>query len=148
MVSLREVTRDNLHGVLFLNVRDDQAHFVASNAVSIAQAHFHPDTAWFRAIYADETPVGFAMLEVDREKCHYFLWRFMIGAEFQHLGFGRQAIALLVAHVKTLPNATGLSLSYVPGEGSAGAFYERVGFVATGEQDGGELIMRMEFERA
>ena len=33
---------------------DEQKQFVASNAVSIAEAHFRPDYACFRAIYADD----------------------------------------------------------------------------------------------
>jgi hypothetical protein len=60
--SLREVTLDNLRDVLRLTVAAHQEQFVASNAVSIAQAYFYRDSAWFRAIYADDTPVGFVML--------------------------------------------------------------------------------------
>jgi len=60
-VTLREVTADNLGVVLALEVLEEQQNFVASNARSIAQAHFHQE-AWFRAIYADEVPVGFLML--------------------------------------------------------------------------------------
>ncbi len=46
-----------------LAVSPAQAEFVAPNAVSIAQAYFEREIAWFRGIYADETPVGFLMLE-------------------------------------------------------------------------------------
>ncbi len=79
--------------------------------ISIAEASFEPK-AWFRAIYANETPVGFAMLYDDREKPEYFLWRFMIDARYQHLGFGRQALQLLIDHVRTLPDAREFLLSY------------------------------------
>ena len=48
-VTLREVTRENLHQVLQLKVKPEQEQFVANNAVSIAQAYFEPK-AWFRAI--------------------------------------------------------------------------------------------------
>ena len=64
-VTLREVTRENLDDILDLKVIREQENFVASNAVSIAQAHFYPvcpETAWFRAIYADEVPVGFVLI--------------------------------------------------------------------------------------
>ena len=57
-VSLREVTADTVRMICRLDVSEEQKHFVAPNAVSIAQAYFEPK-AWFRAIYADETPVGF-----------------------------------------------------------------------------------------
>ena len=87
-VSLREVTKDNLRDVLRLKVAPEQERFVASNAVSIAQAYFDRDAAWFRAVYAGDTPVGFVMLEVNPAKAEYFLWRFMIDQRFQKLGFG------------------------------------------------------------
>lgn len=38
-----------------------QRNMVTDNAVSIAQAHFS-ENAWFRAVYADDTPIGFIML--------------------------------------------------------------------------------------
>ena len=141
-LSLREVTRETLGDVLRLAVAPGQEHFVATNAVSIAQASFYPETAWFRAIYADGTPVGFVMLEVDAEKPAYHVWRFMIDQRFQKLGLGARAMDLVMDHVRTRPGGTELSLSHVPGDGSPGPFYEKLGFVYTGEEDEGELIMR------
>ena len=63
-VSLREVTAETVTQVCRLSgtLKPPKSNFVASNAVSIAQAHFS-ETAWFRAVYADETPVGFVMLD-------------------------------------------------------------------------------------
>lgn len=141
-VSLREVTRESVLDVIRLKVAPEQERFVAPNAVSIAQAHFDPDTAWFRGIYADETLVGFVMLEDQPEKPQYYLWRFMIDRRFQGMGFGARAIELLVEHVRTRPGATELLVSVVPGEGSPGAFYERMGFSYTGAVEDGELVMR------
>ncbi len=111
------MTDDTARAVIRLRVRADQAHFVAPNAYSIAQAYFEPK-AWFRAVYADEVPVGFVMLEDDPEKEEYFLWRFMIDAAHQGKGYGAEAIRLLVEHVRTRPGARVLYVSYVPGEGS------------------------------
>ncbi len=142
-VSLREVTLENLRDILNLEVAPSQTQFVAPNPVSIAQAHFYPEKAWFRAIYADETPVGFLMLSDEPRKPDYFLWRLMVGADYQGLGFGAQAIALLIAYVKTRPQATELFTSYVPGEGSPGPFYHKLGFVDTGEVEDGEYVTRL-----
>jgi diamine N-acetyltransferase len=143
-ISLREITDETLGSILNLKVTPEQENFVASNAVSVAQAYFHRDTAWFRAIYADETPVGFLMLEDKPEKASYFLWRFMIDVRYQKFGFGKQAIELLIEHVKSRPNATELGVSCVPGEGSPCPFYEKLGFVYTGEKDEDELIMKLQ----
>lgn len=142
VVSLREVTRENLDEILDLEVAPEQEHFVANNAVSIAEAHFYPETAWFRAIYADETPVGFIMLSDDAAKPEYFLWRLMLDARYQKFGFAAKAMELLFEYVRTRPGAKEIFTSCVPGEGSPFRFYERLGFSDTGKMDEDEVIMR------
>lgn len=102
----------------------DQGHFVAGNPWSIAQAHFS-DHAWFRAIYADETPVGFLMLYDDPARSQYFLWRLMVDERFQGYSYGRRGVELLIEHVKSRPGAVELLVSHMPGEGNPGPFYER-----------------------
>lgn len=141
-VTLREVTKETVRAVLRLKVRPEQEAFVANNAVSIAQAYFEPK-AWFRAIYAGEEPVGFLMLYDDPETPEYFLWRFMVDAAHQGKGYGKQALNLLVEHVRGRPGATTLGVSYVPGEGSPEGFYRAYGFVPTGEMDGDEAIAQL-----
>lgn len=148
-ITLREVTTKNLRQVLELKVSEAQNQFVASNPVSVAQAYFKRDHAWFRGIYADDTPVGFLMLYDNPQEAEYFLWRFMIDERYQGLGYGRQAIQLLINYVKTRPAATELKLSYVPDkEGSPGPFYTKLGFEETGEVDHGENVMVMKLNYA
>lgn len=141
-VHFREVTRDNLREVLHLKVAPEQERFVASNAVSIAQAYFYRDQAWFRALYAGDTPVGFLMLDDEPAKPRYTLWRFMIDTRHQRKGFGRQALELLFGHVRTRPGATELYTSCVDAANGPGPFYEGRGFTYTGELDGSERVMR------
>ena len=143
-VALREVTKENLREIFRLEVAPEQSHFVATNEMSIAQAYFDRDIAWFRAIYADETPVGFLMLSDDASKKKYFLWRLMIDARYQKFGFAKRALELLFDYVRTRPGAKELLVSYFPGEGSPEGFYEKLGFVPTGEMEGDEIIMRRE----
>ncbi len=138
-VSLREVTAETVRDVCRLTVAPGQERFVAPNSVSIAEAYFC-EKAWFRAIYADEMPVGFLMLYDDPQKPEYFLWRFIIADEHQGKGYGRSAIELLIEHVRTRPMAEKLSTSYVPGEGSPEGFYRGLGFEPTGEEDEGEIV--------
>ncbi|MEZ4590503.1 MAG: GNAT family N-acetyltransferase [Chloroflexota bacterium] len=142
-VSLREITKETLWPILKMKVAASQQEMVANNAVSISEAYFEPK-AWFRGIYADETPVGFIMLYDDAEKPTYFLWRLMVADGFQGMGYGRKAIALLIEYVKTRPNATELLVSHVPDlPGNPGPFYQKLGFEYTGEEDDGELVMRL-----
>ncbi|MCF7904370.1 MAG: GNAT family N-acetyltransferase, partial [Candidatus Marinimicrobia bacterium] len=131
-VTLREITKTTYREILNLKVGENQKQFVAANAVSLAQANFHPE-AWFRGVYAGDTAVGFAMLEIDTEKPEYYLWRFMIDEKHQSKGYGYQAMELLIRHVRTLPRATEFLLSYVPAQGSPREFYQKLGFEDTGE---------------
>lgn len=144
-VSLREVTATTVRAVCNLKVKPEQERFVAPNSISIAEAHFNPK-AWFRAIYADETPVGFVMLLDDQEVPRYYVWRYMMDGEYQGHGFGRQAMEQVIEYVRTRPAATRLELSYVPGEGSPRDFYAKLGFQDTGEAHGGENVMRLDLE--
>ena len=141
-VTLHEVTAASLKEVLALQVTGRQRAFVADNARSIAQAHFSPH-AWFRAIYADDTPVGFLMLYDDPEKPEYYLWRLMIDERYQGNGFGRRAVELLIRHVRTRPNARELFTSVVQADGGPQGFYERLGFALTGDYEDGEAVMRL-----
>ncbi len=141
-VSLREVTAETVRTICKLSVREDQQQFVAPNAVSIAEAHFS-EHAWFRAVYANDTPVGFIMLEDQPEKPEYYLWRFMIDASYQRMGFGRQALELFIAHVRTRPGATELETSVVQAPGGPQPFYESFGFALTGTYEHGEAVMRL-----
>jgi len=143
-VTLREITSDTVRIICDLAVHDDQKGFVAPNAVSIAQAHFS-EFAWFRAIYAGETPVGFLMLYDggDKPKPEYFLWRLMVDIRYQRLGLARKALDLLIEYVKTRPHATELATSIIEADGGPQPFYEKLGFSLTGEYEEGEAVMKL-----
>jgi diamine N-acetyltransferase len=86
------------------------------------------------------------MLSQDTEKAQYYLWRFMIDARYQGLGFGTRALEQVIAYVRALPGAKEMTLTFVPGELSPAAFYRRLGFVETGVEHDGELEMKLIFE--
>lgn len=144
-VTLREITADSVDLILNLRVAEEQVQFVASNAKSIAQAHYS-DHAWYRAIYAGDTPVGFVMLYIDEEKPEYYLWRLMIDEKYQRMGYGTRAMARVLEYVRDLPNAKEIRLSYFPAVGEPLPFYEKFGFVETGEWDGDEKMMVLTLE--
>ncbi len=141
-VQLLKITEDTVRTICNLTVHKEQKKFVAPNAVSIAQAYFS-DKAWFRAIYIGNIPVGFLMLEDQPKKPEYFLWRFMIDHRYQSMGYGRQALTLLIDHVKNRPNAAELLTSVVQAEGGPQQFYEKLGFELTGEYEDGEALMKL-----
>jgi diamine N-acetyltransferase len=145
-VSLREITKDTVRALCALKVAPEQEQFVASNAFSIAQAHFD-EYAWFRAIYAGDIPVGFVMLSDNPDAPEYFLWRLMIADGYQHRGYGRRAVQCLIEYVRTRPNASELLVSYHPGEGSPREFYRSLGFEDTGRMDDGEVVLCLSLEK-
>jgi diamine N-acetyltransferase len=148
VVSLEEITAQTVRAVTDLRVSAQQQAYVASNAVSIAQAYFHPE-AWFRAICVDDEPVGFVMLEDPTLLADWLgiapiaIWRFMIDERYQHRGYGRAALRLVVAHARTRPGQTRLRTSCVPGPHSPIGFYEAYGFRRTGEVDDGEEVLEL-----
>lgn len=141
-VFLREITPETVRTICALSVADGQHTFVARNALSLAEASVAPH-AWFRAIYLRETPIGFLMLHDDPEKPEYFLWRFMIDHRFQREGYGREAMKLLIDHVRSRPGATELLTSCVQADGGPQPFYEGLGFRPTGEYEDGEVVLRL-----
>jgi diamine N-acetyltransferase len=145
-VTLCEITSETVHAVVNLSVAESQKGFVASNAVSLAQALFSPE-AWYRAIYCAEELVGFVMLEDESlqtpqpEKPGIGVWRFMIGEPFQGQGIGRAALLLVIEHARSKGIFDKLELSYVPGPGCPEPFYLSLGFRHTGKVDEGEVIL-------
>ena len=143
-VSLRVITKETVRAICKLSDSLSVAHkkMVASNADSIAQAYFEEHT-WFRAIYADDEPVGFTMLYDHPEENEYFLWRLMIAGPYQGKGYGRKAIKLLIEYVRSRSGVKELGVSCGEGEGSPEGFYRKLGFEPTGEKAGDEIVLRM-----
>lgn len=147
VVTLREITEDTVRDICNLSktLTDVQRTHVADNALSIAQAHFSK-YAWFRAIYADETPVGFLMLYIgpDDEQpgapTVWFLWRLMVAGPYQKMGFGRKALDLVFDVVREQGGTEMLLSCHAGPEGPEG-FYRRLGAAPNGKWYDGELGM-------
>jgi GNAT superfamily N-acetyltransferase len=146
-ISLREITDDNVDAVEALRTTPDQARFVSSVADSMAEAAEVPQAnPWFRAVYADEEPVGFVMVawDVDPQPPGiigpWFLWKLLIDHRHQGVGYGREVVRQVVELVRG-ERGTELLTSYGLGEGSPAGFYESLGFRPTGAADhDGEVL--------
>ncbi|WP_332879176.1 GNAT family N-acetyltransferase [Massilia sp. S19_KUP03_FR1] len=140
-VTLEPVTVDNFEALMDMELPPDQAVNLASNAYSIAQAHYYPD--WRpRAIYCDGAPAGFALYDVegDDEPGHYAIYRLMIDYPRQHQGIGRAAMLLLLAEIRACHNACRISICYKPGNVTAQRFYGSLGFTETGVDARAEMV--------
>ena len=147
-VTLREITSETVVSIIKLSVAPSQEGFVASNAVSLAQALFAPE-AWYRAIYFEDQPVGFVMLADDSlrkpppQNPVIGVWRFMIDAKHQGRGIGREALLQVIAHARAKGCFETLELSYVPGPGCPEPFYLSMGFRHTGRIDEEEVVLEL-----
>ena len=146
-ISLREITEDNIESVQSLRTTPDQQRFVSTVVDSLAEAAEVPQAnPWFRAVYADERPVGFVMLawNVDPQPPGiigpWFLWKLLIDRRHQRLGYGHEVMRQIVELIRG-QGAAELLTSYALGDGSPEGFYAALGFVPTGTvDDDGEVL--------
>jgi diamine N-acetyltransferase len=83
MVKLEKVNRKTILPVIKLKTTKEQENYVASNAISLAQAWLYYDTTLPYAILVDEKVIGFIQLDVDEGERSIGIWRFMIDATEQ-----------------------------------------------------------------
>jgi diamine N-acetyltransferase len=149
-IYLRPITSENWIECIELKptAQQQQAGFVASNVVSLAQAYGEP---WWRpyAIYADQTMVGFVMVgrwpESGVDPRHEealpgidCILRFMIDGRYQGRGYGRAALQQVLVQIKAQPDVRAIHLSYEPDNRVAARLYASAGFQPTGRIVGGE----------
>jgi AraC-like DNA-binding protein/GNAT superfamily N-acetyltransferase len=150
VVALREITGANREAVLALSVAPGQERFVSSVSYSLREAAEYPQAKpWYRAVYVGDEPVGFVMLSWNVEpqppeiNGPWFLWKLLIDQRHQGRGYGLAVVRRIVELVHA-EGATELLTSYVPAADGPEGFYQRLGFVPTGELDPeGEVIMRL-----
>ncbi|ROR28520.1 diamine N-acetyltransferase [Mobilisporobacter senegalensis] len=144
MVTLKEITRENFWDCIELAVEKQQADFVTSNAVSIAQSKVQPECIPL-AVYDDEVMVGFVMYCIDEDDSEYWIYRMMIDEKFQSKGYGRSALKLLLDRIKSDETRNKIFLG-VHKESIAGVrLYESFGFRFDGQVFGKEHIMRLDY---
>ena len=140
-IKLREITPDNFDAIIALQVADDQRDFVPSVVELLAWAYVAPECRPF-AIYADDTPVGFAMYGYIPTDGRCWINGFMIDERHQRRGIGRAALEELLARMTAESGGTDLLLAVNPDNAPAIRLYESFGFRDTGKRQGGEMIMR------
>ena len=155
MLKLKKINRNNITGILKLEVFYNQKNFVATNNSSIIEAYIaiteNNDVFTF-GIYKEDTPIGFLMIGFDVNsddegapriaKGNYNIWRLMIDKKFQGKGYGKEAIELALEFINTFPCGTAKYcwLSYESDNNVAQQLYKSVGFVETDERDGEEIV--------
>lgn len=140
---LEPITPENVRAACELRVSPEQEHLVAPVAWSLADAYVAPEITWPRVIYDGGELVGFIMAAFDLGNpiplYHNYLWRLIIGAEYQGRGCGRFAVEAL-AQEATRRGRDRITVSYHEDHHGPEGFYARLGFRPTGERNQGEII--------
>ena len=137
MLTLHPVDESNQSVLEALRTSPAQERFVSTVADSLLEAIEAAECraiAW--GVYDGETPVGFVMIadEVDSSDCiPHFLWKLLIDERYQRRGYGTATLDLIVEYFRGRPGVSEMRTSAGKGEGSPIPFYERYGFVRTGD---------------
>jgi diamine N-acetyltransferase len=160
-ISLRAITPDNWVECIDLAVTDAQwaAGYVSPNVLSLAQAYAEP---WWTpvAVYVDETMVGFVLYGRWPARAYVEMWgdrpqpgvdyilRMMIDQRYQGQGFGKAAMVAVIERIKAQPNGQAIELDYDRDNIAAARLYTSLGFRPVQEDEGGEILARLDLAPA
>jgi diamine N-acetyltransferase len=136
-VTLVPLTDANREELVALRTAPSQERFVSTVADSLLEAEQEPDgRAIAFGVYDGDRPVGFVMVADDVGSDEYYpryLWKLLIDERYQRMGYGTAALDEVFAFFRSRPGEDRVLTSAGQGEGSPIPFYERYGFVRTGE---------------
>lgn len=145
MITLRAITEESFDAIVRMK-RPEGEGFVASNAYSLAQCWLYREDGdvFPCAIYHEEEPVGFLLLEEDLEEKELVLWRIMFPEEHTNKGYGGETIRQILDLARAAGKYDKLTLLCHPGNVRARHLYDRLGFLPTGKILYGEDEMILE----
>jgi diamine N-acetyltransferase len=145
-ITLREITRDTWRDVAKLKLADGQEKFVAPNWYSMLEALFSDGELHSRAIYTDDTLIGYTMYGIEPKTQECWIVRLMTDKDHQGKGYGRQAMALIIDLIRQTYNCKEIFISFEPHNSVAKKLYESIGFQDTGRIEDEELVFRLPLE--
>jgi diamine N-acetyltransferase len=136
-VHLRPLTDANRPELEALRLAPGQDRFVNTVTEALAEAEEEPGGRALQfGLYDGETAVGFVMISDEVDGPGYiaqYLWKLFIDVRHQRRGYGTAALDLVSDYFRGRPGIEVMWTSARPGEGSPLPFYERYGFVRTGD---------------
>ena len=121
---------------------------MASNAYSLAQAWLYREAGdvFPCAIYHEEEPVGFLLLEEDMDERELVIWRIMFPEEHANKGYGGETIRKVILMARAAQKYHHIELTCHPDNKRARHLYEKLGFRPTGKILNGdeELIFELD----
>ena len=146
MISFRAITEENFDAIIGMK-NPDSERFVAPNSVSLAQCWLYRDSGdvFPAAIYTDDEPVGFILLEEDMDEEKLMLWRMMFPPENCGKGYGTEAVRKIVELARESGKYKGIYLDCNAENAAAMHVYKKAGFVPTGDTNHGDVEMAIIF---
>jgi len=165
MIELKKISilDDNMKECIALDVLPEQDNFVASNAISLAEAYYENkafaekgegNIAVPYAVYENGKMVGFAMYgyfppdddddSYSRDEHIYYFWRLLIDKNHQGKGIGRETIRQVMEEIKSKPygEANYCYVSYEPTNIASKTAFASYGFEEDGRVIDGEVVAR------
>jgi diamine N-acetyltransferase len=136
-VELRKINGTNWRECADLKVGAAQESFVSSNAVSLLEAGYDDELKDYLhplAVYDGDKMVGFVMYEDANSpdvagRGVYFIWRLMIGEQYQGQGYGRAALTALLQLLTSFADCREIGVTYDKKNLVAHKLYTGLGFV-------------------
>ena len=152
MIEIKLVDESSFQAVLDLKISeaDERARFVAPNVRSLADAWLYRENGdvFPMAIYWNELVVGFLLLEIDKDEAEYFIWRIMIGQQYQGRGYGRKALEVLIKKAQMDSACNHIIADYVVGNEKMKHLLTSLGFQETGFiEENNEVAMRLDLKK-
>ena len=141
-IKLKDVTESNFWDVINLKSDEEQEkkiqifeRWVGSNAFFLGVCQVYGFTP--RAIYDNDTLIGFASYGYRREHSRFEMISIMLGHQYQGKGYGTQALQAVIDEMVERLDCREIYLSVIHDNEKAKKSYEKLGFKPTGEIEKG-----------
>ncbi len=141
-VTLCAVTGDNWRAVADIAPHDSQRAHAPALAARYLLLSTLEDTWTSLAVRADTTVVGHVMWGRDEDGSHW-IGGLLIDADEQGKSLARAALRTLLPWLATRPGHYTTRLSYDPSNTAAARLYASLGFVPTGVEEDGEVVVEL-----
>lgn len=148
-IELKPVNRDNWEIALSLKVSEDQQKFVPDVAVSLAKIYIKPDGDNVEyipfAIYNNNEMVGFIMhAYIENSTNMFWINGFLINAKEQRKGYGEASLREMISWIMNrFIQCEEIRLTVHANNLVGRQFYEKRGFIGTGEWFGEEEVFKL-----
>ena len=137
MIRLKDITEDNWLEVASLSVKDSQKDFLAPAVGILARGYVYRNcNGRVYAIENDGVIVGAALVrEFTEEPLGYDLQQFMIDQRYQGMGYGSQALKLILDELRREGHYDHVEVCVRNDDATAIKLYEKHGFADSGYTD-------------